>query len=146
VSRRYFESLHPGDCSAIDAVPGGLFLTRVERAQYRWRPEKPYYAVVFCVLEPKLLAGYRLAGRLYATPKALWKLNWFLRDFGYDTERLTRGEIEDQALLGLKGVVKVSYATIRGLFVLNFDGFAPAEKWKELSPLAESGSAGSEVA
>ena len=146
MSRRYFESLRPGDCSAIDAVPGGLFLTRVECGQYRWHTDKPYYAVVFSVLEPKLLVGYRLAGRLYATPKALWKLNWFLRDFGYDAERVTRGEIEDRALIGLQGVVKVSYATVRGLFVLNFDGFAPYEKWKELSPLAEAESPGSEVA
>ena len=57
MSRRYFESLRPGDCSAIDAVPGGLFLTRVERAQYRWHADKPYYAVVFSVIEPKLPAA-----------------------------------------------------------------------------------------
>jgi hypothetical protein len=145
MSRRYFESLRPGDCSAIDSA-GGLFLTRFERAQYRWHADKPYYAVVFSVLEPKLLAGYRLAGRLYCTPKALWKLNWFLRDFGYDVERLARGEIEERALIGLQGVVKVSYATVRGLFVLNFDGFAPSEKWKQLSPLAADGPPTSEVA
>ena len=98
------------------------------------------------VLEPKLLAGYRLTGRLYCTPTSLWKLNWFLRDFSYDAERLARGEIEDRALIGLEGVVKVSYATVHGLFVLNFDGFAPAEKWKELSSLAERESPSSEVA
>ena len=146
MSRRYFESIRPADCSAIDAVPGGLFLTRVERAQYLWQADKPYYAVVVSVLEPKLLAGYRLAGRLYCTPKALWKLNWFLRDFGYDAERLARGEIEDRALIGLQGVVKVSHATVRGLVVLNFDAFAPSEKWKQLSPLAERECPGSEVA
>ena len=146
MSRQYFENLRPGDCSAIDAVPGGLFLARVDRAQYRWHADKPYYAVVFSVIEPRLLAGHRLSGRLYCRPKALWKLNWFLRDFGYDAERLSRGEIEDRALIGLQGIVKVSYATVRGLLVLNFDGFAPAEKWKELSPVAESESSGSEVA
>src|SRR5205823_8941923 len=72
---RYFESLRPGDRSAIDAVPDGLLLARVERAQYRWDAHKPYLAVLFSVLEPKLLLGYRLAGRLYCTRKALWKLN-----------------------------------------------------------------------
>src|SRR5579864_7433929 len=112
MSRRYFESLRPADCSAIEAVPGGLFLTRVEHAQYRWNAQKPYYAVVFSVLEPKLLRGYRLSGRLYCTARALWKLNWFLRDFGYDAELLSRGEVNDHALLGLQDVVKVSY-TIR---------------------------------
>ena len=146
MSRRYFESLRPADCTAIDAVSGGLFLARVEHAQYRWNFAKPFYAVVFFVLEPKLLKGYRLSGRLYCTPKALWKLNWFLRDFGYDTELLSRGEINDRALVGLVGVVKVSYAIVNGLFYLNFEAFAPAEKWKELSPVASDGDAGSEVA
>jgi len=146
MSRRYFESLRPGDCSAIDAVPGGLFLTRVEHAQYRWNAQKPFYAVVLSVLEPKFLKAYRLSGRLYCTPKALWKLNWFLRDFGYDTELLSRGEINDRALVGLEGVVKVSYAIVKGMLYLNFEAFAAAEKWKELSPVAADEPAGSEVA
>ena len=146
MSRHFFESLRPADCSAIDAVPGGLFLTRIEHAQYRWNAHKRFYAVVFSVLEPTLLTGYQLSGRLYRTPKALWKLNWFLRDFGYDTELLSRGEINDRALVGLEGVVKVSYAIVKGLFYLNFDAFAPAEKLKELSPLAANEPPGSEVA
>jgi len=146
MSRRYFESLRPGDTSAIDAVPGGLLFVRIEHAQYRWNAQKPFYAVVFSVLEPKLLKGYRLSGRLYCTPKALWKLNWFLRDFGYDTELLSRGEINDQALIGLQGVVKVSYAIVKGMFYLNFEAFARSEKWKELSPVASDHGPGSEVA
>jgi hypothetical protein len=121
-------------------------LTRVEHAQYRWNAQKPFYAVVFPVLEPKLLAGYRLSGRLYTTPKALWKLNWFLRDFGYDTELLSRGEINDRSFVGLVGVVKVNYAIVKGLFYLNFEAFAPAEKWKELSLIAADERPGSEVA
>jgi hypothetical protein len=145
VSRRYFESLRPADTSAIDAV-GGLLLVRVQKAQHRWHPQKSFYAVVFSVLEPKLLKGYRLSGRLYTTPKALWKLNWFLRDFGYDTELLSRGEINDQALVGLQGVVKVSYAIVKGMSYLNFNAFAPSEKWKELSPIASDQGPGSEVA
>jgi len=146
MSRRYFESLRPGDCSAIDSVPDHLFLVRVEKAQYRWHEHKPFYAVVFSVLEPKHLAGSRFSGRLYCTPKALWKLNWFLRDFHYDVDLLSRGEINDQALIGLRGVLKVSYALARGLIFLNFDSFAPAEQWNELSSFAASDSPGSEVA
>ena len=34
--RRYFESLRPADVSAIHSVPDGIFLVRVDRAQYRW--------------------------------------------------------------------------------------------------------------
>lgn len=146
MSRRYFESLRPGDCSTIDAAPNGLFLTQVERTHYRWDAQKPFYAVVLRVLEPKLLAGYRLSGRLYCTPKAIWKLNWFLRDFGYDSELLSRGEINDSALIGLVGVVKVKYTTVKGLIYLNFEAFAPAEKWKQLSPVACNDHPGSEVA
>ena len=41
--RRYFESLRPADVSAIHSVPDGIFLVRVDRAQYRWHKQKPYY-------------------------------------------------------------------------------------------------------
>ena len=146
MTRRYFESLRAVDCSTIDAVPGRLFLARVQHAQHRWHSQKPYYAIVFSVLEPKLFAGYRLAGRIYCTPKAIWKLNWFLRDFGYDVEMLSRGEVNDRALVGLEGVLQVSYAIVKGMFFLNFDAFAPAANWKKLSPLATDDESGSEVA
>ena len=53
---------------------------------YRWDARKPFYLLRFSVLEPKQLMGHSVAGRLYCTPKALWKLNWFLRDFGYDAD------------------------------------------------------------
>jgi hypothetical protein len=33
-----------------------------------------------------------LTGRLYCTPKAFWKLSWFLKDFGYDTDLLGKEE------------------------------------------------------
>jgi hypothetical protein len=38
--RRYFESLRPADVSAIHSVPDGIFLVRVDRAQYRWHKQK----------------------------------------------------------------------------------------------------------
>ena len=34
-------------------VPDGVYLVAVERVQYRWAKEKPYYALRFAVLEPK---------------------------------------------------------------------------------------------
>jgi hypothetical protein len=100
--RRYFESLRPSDRSAIDSVPDGLFLVRVDRVAYRWHAQKPYYLIGFAVLEPEHLAGRLITGRLYSTPRAMWKLSWFLRDFGYDTD-LEKDEIDDQALVGLEG-------------------------------------------
>jgi len=64
----------------------------------------------------------------------MWKLSWFLRDFGYDTELLNKDEIDDKALVGLKGIVKISHVIVHGLSLLNLDGFAAASRWEELSP------------
>ena len=143
---RYFESLRPGDRSLIDSLPGGLFLVRINRVDYRWHAQKPNYEFQFVVLDPRHVKGCFLEARLYCTARAMWKLNWLLRDFGYDSDLLAKGEVDDRALMGLQGVIKVSYATVRGLFVLNLDSFAPAEKWKELSPLATEEPPGAEVA
>ena len=76
----------------------------------------------------------------------MWKLSWFLRDFGYDTELLGKNEIDDQALVGLRGVLKVSHTIVHGNSVLNLDGFAPAAHWQGLSPDATDHDSGSEVA
>ena len=144
--RRHFDSLRPSDRSAIDSVPDGLFLVQVDRVQYRWHAQKSYYSIRFAVLEPRHLAGYLITGRLYCTARAMWKLSWFLRDFGYDIELLGKDEIDDQALLGLTGVLKVSHAIVHGISVLNLDGFASAARWQELSPDAPDHLSGSEVA
>ena len=74
-----------------------------------------------------------ISGHLYCTAKALWKLGWFLRDFLYDPDLLGREEIDEKAVLGLRGVVKVSHTILNGRSWLNFDGFAPASQWEELS-------------
>ena len=131
--KRYVSGLGQASASSAEGVPDGLFLVRIERAQYRWHRQKPFYAFVFSIVEPKLRAGNRLTGRVYSTPKALWKLNWFLRDFGYDMERLGRDEIDDKNLVGLSGVVKISHAVVNGTSLLNLDAFAPASHWKKLA-------------
>ena len=71
--RRRIQGLYEAASSAA-GVPNGLFLTRVERAQYRWQAQKPLYLLRFAVLEPLPFAGHSITGRLYCTPKALWKL------------------------------------------------------------------------
>jgi hypothetical protein len=63
----------------------------------------------------------------------LWKLNWFLRDFGYDTELLGRDEIDEKSLIGLRGVIKISHTVVNGTSLLNLDGFASAGQWEQLS-------------
>jgi len=133
----------------ISEVPDGLYLVRVERMQYRWDKQKPYYAVRLAVVEPKQLAGTSLSGRLYCTEKALWKLSWFLRDFGYDTELLGRDELDEKRLVGLEGVIKVSHTTVNGRTYVNLDAFAPAGDWDEfmvVPPASESEGAEPEVA
>ncbi len=133
----------------VSEIPDGLYLTRVERMQYRWDKQKPYYAIRFGILEPQEWAGISVSGRLYCTVKALWKLSWFLRDFGYDTELLGRDELDEKCLVGLEGVVKVSHTTVNCRTYLNLDAFAPAGEWDEVTvvpPPSESERADSEVA
>jgi hypothetical protein len=132
--KRRFPGLSQG-ALPVTEVPDGLYLVRVERVQYRWDKQKPYYAVRFAVLEPKQFAGTSLPGRLYCTEKALWKLSWFLREFGYDTELLGRDELDEKRLLGLEGVVKVSHTTVNGRAYVNLDAFAPSGEWDEYSLL-----------
>ena len=114
-------------------VPDGIFLVRLDHAQHRWHAQKPFYVLRLLVLEPETFSGLSIVSRLYCTPKAMWKLGWFLRDFLYDPEALTRDEIDEKALRGLIGVVKISHTVVNGISLVNFDGFAPASQWQELS-------------
>src|SRR5262249_22300929 len=90
--------------------------------------------IALSVLEPVRFSGKVISSRLFCNPKALWKFNWFLRDFGYDAELLGRDEVDENQLVGLTGVVKVSHVTLNGTSLLRLDGFAPASRWEELSP------------
>jgi hypothetical protein len=143
--RRRIQGLHEADLSAASQVRDGLLLVRVERAHHRWDSRKPFYLLRFSILEPKELTGHSIASRLYCTPRALWKLTWFLRDFGYDAELLGQDEIDDKNLVGLRGVVKVSHAVLNGTSLLNLDGFAPASQWEHLSSTRPANLAASEV-
>ena len=115
------------------AIPDGLFLVRVEEATRSWHTQKPFYGVRCSVVEPKQFTGLPILGRLYCTPKAMWKLGWFLRDFLYDQELLSQDELDERALRGLTGVVKITHTVRNGIALVNFEGFAPASQWEELS-------------
>jgi len=132
--KRQISGLHAADRCAADQIPDGVFLVQVQRIYFRRQPQKPYYTLTLVILEPVRFSGHVLSGRLYCNPKALWKLNWFLRDFGYDTELLGRDEVDETQLVGLKGVVKISRIIFNGTSLLRLDGFAPADRWQELSP------------
>ena len=134
--KRRFAGLQETD--SANTMQDGIFLVRVQKVEYRWHAQKPFYILRLCVIEPKELSEKMISGRLYCTSKALWKLGWFLRDFLYDPDLLGREEIDEKALFGLRGVVKVTHATRSGRSWLNFDGFAPASQWEELSSASVS--------
>ena len=135
--RRHIPGLHSGH-HGVSSNLDGLFLVRVERASYRWHPQKPFLALQFRILEPIAFEALLLPGRLYCTERALWKLTWFLRDFGYDPELLTRDQVDEKALLNLRGVVRTSYTNLNGHSYQNLDSFAPAAEWEALSCVANS--------
>jgi hypothetical protein len=134
------------ETGSANEIAEGIFLVRVQKAEYHWHAQKPFYSLRLSVLEPKDMAGRMFSGRLYCTPKALWKLGWFLRNFLYDPDLLGTEEIDDKALFGLRGVVKISHTTLNGRLLVNLDGFAPASQWQELSSASASNASNSEVA
>ena len=127
-------------------IPDGVYLVHVNGAQFRWHARKPFYILRLSVLEPRSLAGVPIVGRLYCTQKAMWKLGWFLRDFLYDPELLAHEQVDEKALPGLRGIVKISHAVINGISLVNLDGFAPASQWEELSVGSPATSSGPEAA
>jgi hypothetical protein len=132
--KRQISGLHAADRCAADQVPDGVFLVRVQKVFFRRQAQKPYYTLSMVILEPHRFAGHVISSRLYCNPKALWKLNWFLRDFSYDAELMGRDEVDERQLVGLQGIVKISHIVFNGTSLLRFDGFAAAGRWDELSP------------
>ncbi len=142
--RRQIPGLHLNQGGVEDKLEG-LFLVRVDRARYRWHPQKPFVEIRFVVLEPKPFETRPLSGRLYCTERALWKLNWFLRDFGYDAQLLKDDQVDEKALSNLRGVIRTSHVTLNGRSYQNLDAFAPEADWEalECTSLADSDGQGS---
>jgi len=134
--KRLIPGLH-AESSASEHILDGAFLVRVDRVFFRWHPQRPFYALRFVILEPTEEQGRSFTGRLYCSPKAIWRLRWFLRDFGYDQDLMGRDEVDEKALLGLRGIVRISHTTLNRRTFLNLGGFAPASEWDELSVSCE---------
>jgi len=131
--KRHFAGLAETARDSRPEIPDGAYLVKVDGAQFRWHARKPFYIVRLSIIEPFILTNLPIVGRLYCTEKAMWKLGWFLRDFLYDPELLAHEQVDERALIGLRGVVRISHAVIRGISLVNLDGFAPASQWQELS-------------
>ena len=110
----------------------GLYRARVVRFEPAGHAAKPCRAVTFLILEPAPYAGRHVRTRLYCHERALWKLRWFLSDFGYDAELLAADELDDRRVVGLEGVIRLAYWGADGHRRLDVQGFAPAERWAEL--------------
>jgi hypothetical protein len=54
-----------------------------------------------------------------------------------------RDEVDEKALLGLRGIVRISHTTLNRRTFLNLSGFAPVSEWEEVS---DSGMSSQEVA
>src|SRR3974390_2227260 len=134
--RRHLPGLHSGHPDLVSNLEG-LFLVRVEQASYRWQSQKPFLSLRFSVLEPESYEALTFFGRLYCTERALWKLSWFLRDFGYDMELLNRDQVDERALLHLRGVVRTSFTNLKGHSYQSLDSFAPISEWEALSCTAD---------
>src|SRR5260221_3655051 len=119
--KRHIPGLHREHHATDDALEG-VFLVRVDRAFYRWHPQRPFYVLRLVILETSEHQHRSLNGRLYCTPKALWKLRWFLRDFGYDPDLIGKDEVDEKALLGLRGIVRISRTILNGRCFLNLGG------------------------
>jgi hypothetical protein len=129
--RQSHEATHSRSDDLVSNLDG-LFLVRVERASYRWHPQKSFLALRFGILEPTSHEALSFSGRLYCTERALWKLSWFLRDFGYHAELLTR-EVDEKKLLDLRGVVRTSFTSLNGHSYQNLDAFTRAAEWETLA-------------
>jgi hypothetical protein len=119
----------------------GSYRARVVRFGPAGHAAKPCLAATFLILEPAPYAGRYIRTRLYCHDRALWKLRWFLHDFNYDAELLAADELDDRRVVGLEGVIRLAYWGNDGHRRLDVQGFAPRERWGDLSvhpPLGES--------
>ena len=110
----------------------GWYRARVVRFEPAGHAAKPCRAATFLILEPMPYAGRHVRTRLYCHDRALWKLRWFLSDFGYDAELLAAEELDDRRVTGLEGIIRLAYWGSDGHRRLDVEGFAPTERWAEL--------------
>jgi hypothetical protein len=117
----------------------GPYRARVVRLAPAGHAGKPCLAATFLILEPAPFAGRYVRTRLYCHDRALWKLRWFLQDFNYDADLLAADELDDRRVVGLEGVIRLAYWGNDGHRRLDVQGFAPRERWGDLTVHATPG-------
>jgi hypothetical protein len=111
----------------------GQYRARVVKFEPAGHAAKPCRMATFLILEPAPFTGRYVRTRLYCHERALWKLRWFLSDFGYDPELLAAEELDDRRVVGLEGVIRLSYWGLNGQRRLDVQGFAKLDRWVELT-------------
>jgi hypothetical protein len=115
----------------------GLYKARVVKFEPAGHAAKPCRTATFSILEPDSYSGRYVKTRLYCHDRALWKLRWFLSDFGYDAELMAAEELDDRRVVGLEGVIRLSFWGLNGNRRLDVQGFAKLERWADLSQAAQ---------
>ena len=123
----------------------GLYRARVVRFEPAGHAAKPCRTATFLILEPTAYSGRYVRTRLYCHERALWKLRWFLSDFGYDPGLMAVEELDDRRVVGLEGVIRLAYWGTDGHRRLDVQGFAPLDRWAELSRDQAPATAATEV-
>ena len=116
----------------------GLYKARVVKFEPAGHATKPCRMATFLILEPDTFSGRHVKTRLYCHDRALWKLRWFLSDFAYDPDLLAAEELDDRRVVGLEGVIRLSFWGLNGTRRLDVQGFAKLERWGELSQSTQS--------
>jgi hypothetical protein len=114
----------------------GLYKARVVKFEPAGHAAKPCRMATFLILGPDSFSGRHVKTRLYCHDRALWKLRWFLSDFGYDAELMAAEELDDRRVAGLEGVIRLSYWGLNGNRRLDVQGFARLDRWAEISRAA----------
>jgi hypothetical protein len=117
----------------------GKYRARVVRFEPAGHAAKPCRTATFLSLDPTAHSGRYVQTRLCCHDRALWKLRWFLSDFGYDAELMAAEELDDRRVVGLEGVIRLAYWGTDGHRRLDVQGFAPADRWPEVSRQLENG-------
>ena len=131
--RRQIPGLHSNHQDPENSLDG-LFLVRSRK---RCLPMAPAEVLSRAAIHRLGAKNRRFALLLWTAllhRPSLWKLNWFLRDFGYDTELLSRDQVDEKSLLNLQGGVRISHSTVNGRSYQNLDAFAPASEWETPCP------------
>jgi len=125
--KRKIPGLH--NLSATGEQQSDSYLVRVVAARYAFG-RAPHLDLTFSLLEPKEHLGLKIVSRIDCRPKSFWKLNWFLKDFGYDPALLYDDEIDEKAIVGLEGVITISNRARGQQRPFTLHSFAPAHSWR----------------